>query len=206
MNSSNTLSEEPYNQPLVYSDEASLLDLYHRLVRRNGWKEDYLAPSGASWPNIQIWNGNDFDIGYVKKGDARVNLIVQSPTPPFKLVIGYNVGEEFASMESDYRIKQRINRAFEQTRKTLGDISDVFESDSVTEYRVLIQSADPEIDDPHHRAARLQQSISDSLDQPSRTLGYLTHPIDGEANRIINFHDKFPNEEAEEFRRLLTDD
>lgn len=206
MNSTNTLDEEPYSKPVIYSDEASLLDLYHRLVRRNGWKEDYLAPSGASWPNIRVWNGNDFDIGYVNKGDARVNLIVQSPTPPFKLVIGYNIGEEFASMESDYRIKQRLNRAFERTRETLSDISDIFERNSVTEYRVLIQSVDPELDDPHQRATRLQQSISDSLDQPRRTLGFLTYPMDDEIKRIVNFHDEFPEGEADDFRDLLIDD
>jgi hypothetical protein len=206
MNSANTLDEEPYSQPLIYSDEASLLDLYHRLVRHNGWKEDYLAPSGASWPNIRVWNGSDFDIGYVNKSDARVNLIVQSPTPPFELLIGYNIGEEFASMESDYRIKQRVNRAFERTKETLSNISDVFENDSVTEYRVLIQSVDPGLDDPHQRASRLQQSISDSLDQPNRTLGYQTYPVDDRVKRIVNFHDDFPGEEAENFRDLLIDD
>lgn len=206
MSSDNKLDEKPYNSPTVYSDEASLLDLYYRLVRKHDWKEDYLAPSGASWPNIRVWNGTDFDVGYVNKGDARVNLIVQSPDPPFTFVIGYNIGQEFASMESDYRIKQRINRAFERTEETLNEISGSFDVDSITQYRVLIQSVDPSIEDPHRQADRLQQSISNSLDQPDRTLGYVTYPREGGVGRLVTFHDDFPVEEEETFRRRLEDD
>lgn len=206
MSSNNNLSEEPYNAPLVYSDEATLIDLYYKIARSHNWKEDYLAPSGASWPNIRVWNGTSFDIGYVNKGDARVNLIIQSPTPPFDFLIGYNIGQEFASMESDYRIKQRVNKAFERTEETLEGISDIFEDDSVTQYRVLMQSVDPSFDNPHERANRLRQSISDSLDQPNRTFGYITYPVDGSVNRLIEFHDDFPVEEAEQIRQLLAND
>jgi hypothetical protein len=205
MTSNHDLNKEPYNEPLVYSDEATLLDLYHILVRRHDWKEDYLAPSGASWPNIRVWNGTDFDVGYVNKGDARVNLIVQSPDPPFKFIIGYNVGQEFASMDSDYRIKQRINRAFERTEETLGEISSSFDVGSITQYRALIQSVDTSIEDPYQRADRLQQSVSNSLDQPDRTFGYMTYPTDGKVRRLIEFHDNFPVKEAEIFRQLIED-
>jgi len=206
MTDNSTLDEAPYDEPLIYSDEPTLLDLYSKLVRDHKWKEDYLAPSGASWPNIRVWNGGQFDIGYVNKSDARVNLVVQSPEPPFKLVTGYNIGKEFASMDSDYRIKQRVNNAFERTRETLTEISDIFDRDSVIEYRVLLQSVDPTFEDPHQRAAQLQQSISQSLDQPDRTFGYVTYPQTESVGRQLVFHDNFPSEEAELFRRLLNDD
>jgi len=120
------LSSELYSTPKVYSDEATLLDLYAKLVRTHDWKDDYLAPSGASWPNIRVWNGTDYDIGYVNKSDARVNLIAQSPASPFQFIIGYNVGQEFASMDSDYRIKQKVNSAYERTEETLSEISESF--------------------------------------------------------------------------------
>jgi len=38
------LSSELYSTPKVYSDEATLLDLYAKLVRTHDWKDDYLAP------------------------------------------------------------------------------------------------------------------------------------------------------------------
>jgi hypothetical protein len=205
MSSETNLSEDPYDKPRVYSDEATLLDLYYRLVRSHNWEEDYLAPSGATWSSIRVWNGENFDVGYVNKGDARVNLIVQSPTPPFKLITGYNIGEEFASMDSDYRIKQRVNKAFERTQETLEGVSDVFEENSFTQYRVLMLSVG-QFEDPYQQADRLQRSITDSLDQPARTFGYLTYPDDGSVERLMRFHDDFPNQEAEELRTLLGDD
>lgn len=205
MTSKEDLSKEPYNTPKVYSDEATLLDLYARLVRSHDWKDDYLAPSGASWPNIRVWNGTDYDIGYVNKSDARVNLIVQSATPPFQFVIGYNVGQEFASMDSDYRIKQRINRAYERTEETLAEVSEGVDFEEVTEYRVLVQSVSS-FDDPQQQANRLRQSISDSLDQPKRTFGYITYPDDTKIGQQIVFHKDFPSDEETTFRHLLTDD
>lgn len=206
MTDDSTLDDTPYNEPLIYSDEPTLLDLYSKLVRNHEWKEDYLAPSGASWPNIRVWNGNQFDIGYVNKGDARVNLIVQSPEPPFKFVVGYNIGEEYASMDSDYHIKQRVNKAFERTRETLAGVSDIFKTDSVIEYRVLLQSVDPSFEEPYKRTTQLQQSISQSLDQPDRTFGYVTYPQPENVGRDLVFHDSFPSEEADMFRRLLSDE
>lgn len=206
MTEDNSLDEAPYNEPLIYSDESTLLDLYSKLVRTHGWKEDYLAPAGASWPNIRVWNGDQFDSGYVGKGDARVNLIVQSPEPPFKLVVGYNIGEEYASMDADYRIKRRVNKAFKRTRETLAAVSDIFETDSVVEYRVLLQSVDSTFEEPHKRTTQLQQSISQSLDQPDRTFGYVTYPQPEKVGRDLVFHDSFPSDEADIFRRLLSDD
>ena len=202
---SEDLSNERYSTPNVYSDEATLLDLYAKLVRTHGWKDDYLAPSGASWPNIRVWNGGDYDIGYVNKSDARVNLIAQSPSPPFQFVIGYNVGEEFASMESDYRIKQKINNAYERTEETLSEVSKSFDVEEVTVYRALVQSVSS-FSDPHQSANRLKQSISDSLDQPKRTFGYITYQDGTESSRKIVFHNEFPSEEEEKLRRLLDDD
>jgi hypothetical protein len=199
------LSNERYNTPKVYSDEASLLDLYAKLVRTHGWKDDYLAPSGASWPNIRVWNGDSFDIGYVNKSDARVNLIAQSPAPPFQFVIGYNVGEEFAAMNSDYRIKQKINNAYERTEETLRGISDIFNQEEIVIYRALVQSVSS-FNDPHQKANKLGQSISNSLDQPKRTFGYITYQEGEEAGRKIVFHDEFPSEETEKLRRLLNND
>ncbi len=202
---SENLSNEQYSTPIVYSDEASLLDLYAKLVRSHDWKDDYFAPSGASWPNIRVWNGEDYDIGYVNKSDARVNLIAQSPAPPFQFVIGYNVGEEFASMDADYRVKQKINSAYERTLETLSEISQSFDLEEITVYRALVQSVSS-FDDPHQRANRLKQSISDSLDQPKRTFGYITYQDGSEISRKILFHRDFPSEEEENLRRLLNDD
>jgi len=155
----------------VYSDEATLRSI-HKLVRTHDWKDDYLAPSGASWPNIRVWNGTNYDIGYVNKSDARVNLIAQSPASPFQFIIGYNVGQEFASMDSDYRIKQKVNIAYERTEETLSEISESFDLEEISVYRALVQSVSS-FDNPQQRANRLQQSISDSLGQPKRTFGYI---------------------------------
>lgn len=205
MTSTDPLEEAPYNEPLLYSDEATLVDLYQQLTRQQDWKVNYLAPSGGSWQNIRIWNGNDFETGYVGKSDDRVNLIIQSPTPPFKLVLGYNIGEDFANMDSDYQIKQRINRAFDKTNETLDGLSDVFQNQSITEYRVLMQSVS-EFGDINQSASKLQRSISDSLDQPKRTFAYLTN-VDGDSiGRQIRFHDDFPNSEAEFFKTSLIED
>jgi hypothetical protein len=202
MRSTDSLGEAPYNEPLLYSDESTLVDLYQQLTRQQNWKVNYLAPSGGSWQDIRIWDGEDFETGYVGKSDDRVNLIIQSPTPPFKLLLGYNIGEEFANMDSDYRIKQRINRAFDKTNETLDTLSDVFQNQSVTEYRVLMQSAS-EFEDINQSASKLQRSISDSLDQPKRTFAYLTN-VDGDSiGRQIRFHDEFPSSEAETFKTAL---
>ena len=205
MTPTENLAEDPYNEPLLYSDEATLIDLYQKLTRQQDWKENYLAPSGGSWQNIRIWNGNNFETGYVGKSDARVNLIVQSPNPPFKLLMGYNIGDEFATMDSDYRIKQRINKAFEKTSETLNELSDVFQDNTVTEYRVLMQSIG-EFGNLHESANKLQRSISNSLDQPKRTFAYLTHADNGSIQRQLRFHDEFPNSEAESFRSVLSED
>jgi hypothetical protein len=199
------LSSELYSTPKVYSDEATLLDLYAKLVRTHDWKDDYLAPSGASWPNIRVWNGTDYDIGYVNKSDARVNLIAQSPASPFQFIIGYNVGQEFASMDSDYRIKQKVNSAYERTEETLSEISESFDLEEISVYRALVQSVSS-FDNPQQRANRLQQSISDSLGQPKRTFGYITYQDDTKVGRKIVFHDDFPSEEEERIQWLLNDD
>jgi hypothetical protein len=205
MTSTDPLEEDPYNRPVLYSDEATLIDIYQQLVRQQNWKENYLAPSGGSWQNIRIWDGNDFETGYVGKSDARVNLIIQSPNPPFKLLLGYNIGDEFANMDSDYRIKQKLNRAFEKTNETLKKLSDVFQNQSVTEYRVLMKSVG-DFDDPHQSANKLQRSISDSFDQPDRTLAYLTNAGGDSIERFIRFHDNFPSSEAEFFKTALLED
>lgn len=204
MNSEN-LSSEQYSTPKVYSDEATLLDLYAKLVRTHDWKDDYLVPSGASWPNIRVWNGKDYDIGYVNKGDARVNLIAQSSTPPFEFVIGYNVGQDFAEMNSDYRVKQKVNSAYERTKETLDEISKTFDAEEMKVYRALVQSVSS-FEDPQERAERLKQSISDSLEQPKRTFGYITYQNSSDVGREIVFHNDFPSEEEKKLRRLLTDE
>jgi hypothetical protein len=203
--SSENLSSKQYNTPKVYSDEATLLDLYAKLVRTHDWKDDYLVPSGASWPNIRVWNGTDYDIGYVNKGDARVNLIAQSSAPPFEFVIGYNVGQDFAEMDSDYRIKQKIKNAYERTIGTLDKISESFDSEEITVYRALVQSVSS-FEDPQQRARRLKQSISDSLEQPKRSFGYITYQDDSNVGREIVLHNDFPSDEGEKLRRLLTDE
>ncbi|GAB7018748.1 hypothetical protein [Halostagnicola bangensis] len=192
---SNDLTSAEYSAPTIYSDEATLIDLYRRFVRDHDCHEDYLAPSGAPWPSIRIWNGEAYDKGYVNKNDARVNLIIQSPVPPFKLIMGYSVGQEFGQMETDYRIKNRINKAFSTTEETLEEISDVFDKERIDHYRVLMLSVD-EFDDIKTRANKLQQSINNSLDQPNRTFGYLTSPDgDGSINRELRFHQDFPADE-----------
>lgn len=199
----NDLTNTEYSTPTVYSDEATLIDLYRRLVRDHDCHEDYLAPSGASWPSIRIWNGKTYDEGYVNKGDARVNLIVQSSASPFKLIMGYSVGQEFGQMDTDYRIKTRLNKAFSTTKETLEGVSDVFDRERVDEYRVLMLSVD-EFDDIHIRANKLQRSINDSLDQPNRTFAYLTSPDgDGGIDRELRFHDNFPDDERTWFTTRL---
>ncbi|MFC4248306.1 hypothetical protein ACFOZ7_15435 [Natribaculum luteum] len=199
------LSDEPYRSPSEYTDEASLLHLWHQLVRKENWKEDYLVPRGSSWPNIRVWNGDSFDIGYVNKNDARVNLIVQSPEPPFDFVIGYCIGNELDREPSDARLVSKIRKAYERTEETLSDISDVFD-DSTTVYRALVMAKDPAVGNPESEADLWEDILFNSLKQPQKSFMYLTVPDDDSGvERLVRYHPNFPSDGRSELESLLTD-